>query len=147
VRGSPAPLTSDNDWDSGYSFCYTSGGYYSVWKSPGGAAWTALQNWTYSSAITTGPAWNTFRIIANGSDFYFYINGATVWSGSDASIASGRVGIEFASPSPAIGDQLWVDWATLSTSVPGGLTGTISSEQQALNSAVNADQSPKKSQH
>ena len=136
ARGSPTPATIDNDWDSGYSFCYAGNGYYNIWKSPGSAAWSVLQDWTYSPSISTGAAWNVLRIVANGSNLYFYVNGALVWSGVDASIASGRAGIEFYSPSPLTGDQLWVDWATLTNIAPREILDTISPEQQALNEAA-----------
>jgi hypothetical protein len=136
IRGSPNPLAIDNDWDSGYSFCYTIGGIYSVWKSTGGSAWSSLQPWTVSAAIPIGEAWNDFRVIANGSNLYFYCNGALVWSGVDASLTSGRVGIEFYSPNPVAGNQLWVDWATLTDVAPRENLGTISPEQQALNEAA-----------
>jgi hypothetical protein len=136
VRGSPTPATIDNDWDSGYSFCYAGNGYYNIWKSPGGAAWSVLQDWTYSPSISTGAAWNVLRIVANGSNLYFYVNGALVWSGVDASIASGRVGVEFYAPSPLTGDQLWVDWATLTNVAPREILDNISPEQQALNEAA-----------
>jgi len=136
ARGSPTPATIDNDWDSGYSFCYAGNGYYNVWKSPGSAAWSVLQDWTYSPSISTGAAWNVLRIVANGSNLYFYVNGALVWSWVDASIASERVGIEFYSPSPLTGDQLWVDWATLTNIAPREILDTISPEQQALNEAA-----------
>ena len=76
------------------------------------------------------------RWCANGSNLYFYVNGALVWSGVDASIASGRAGIEFYSPSPLTEDQLWVDWATLSTVVSREILDTVSPEQQALNEAA-----------
>jgi hypothetical protein len=137
VRGSPTPMASDYDWDRGYSFCYSSDGEYSVWKSTGGAVWSDLQIWTSSAAITTGPAWNILRVVANGSNLSFYLNGTLVWAGTDTSLTSGRVGMEMFSDGTA-GDQLWVDWATLS--VPAGglqITDTISVEQQSLNDAVN----------
>jgi hypothetical protein len=95
-----------------------------------------LQDWTYSPSISTGAAWNILRIVANGSNLYFYINGALVWSGVDASIASGRVGIEFYSPSALTGDQLWVDWATLTNVAPREILDSVSAEQQALNEAA-----------
>ena len=93
--------------------------------------------------ISTGAAWNVLRIVATGSNLYFYVNGALVWSGVDASIASGRAGIEFYAPSPLMGDQLWVDWATLSTVVSREILDTVSPEQQALNDAANAAGSAK----
>ena len=137
VRGSPTPPLINNDWDSGYSFCYSNTGFYNIWKSAGGGAWTELQPWTHSPPIITGGAWNDLRIIANGSNLYFYVNGALVWAGVDTSLVSGRVGIEFYSPDPVATNQLWVDWATLTDIVPK-ITDTVSLEQQALNEAAKA---------
>ncbi|MFZ5912456.1 MAG: C39 family peptidase [Chloroflexota bacterium] len=140
VRGTPTPLGSDYDWYSGYSFCYGNDGYYSVWKSTSGSSWSSLQSWTYSSTINTGGGWNTLRVVANGSSLYLYINGTLVWSGSDASLSSGRVGVEMYD-SWSSGEKLWIDWATLST-IEGTveITDTISPEQQALNEAANVQE-------
>ena len=136
VRGAPEPL-SNGDWHSAYAFQYTRDGYYSIWKNAG-EDWSALQEWTYTSAINKGGAWNTLRVVANGSNLYFYINGTLVWSGSDTSLSSGRVGIEMYSDGTS-GDQLWADWAVLTTNVET-ITDTVSDEQQALNEAANRKQ-------
>ena len=135
IRGTPNPLSSDNDWYSAYAFQYTRNGSFSVWKGVAGT-WTSLQNWASASAINQGSAWNTLRVVANGSSLYFYINGTLVWSGSDTSLSSGRVGIEMYSDGTS-GDQLWVDWATLTTSVLAPINDRVSDEQQALNDAAN----------
>ena len=137
VRGTPTPLASDNIWNSGYLFQYTIDGRYSIWKVfPDGSS-TALQFWTSSSAINTGRAWNILRVIANGSNFYFYINGTLVWSGTDSTYSSGRVGIGMYLPH--LGDEdFYVDWATLSTSIPSiETTDTVSLEQQKFNDEAN----------
>ena len=95
-----------------------------------------MQPYTVSTAVPAADAWNEVRIIANGSSLYFYINGVLIWSGVDSALASGRVGITFDDRFSSVGDQLWVDWATLTTVVPREITDTISPEQQALNEAA-----------
>ena len=136
VRGTPDPLGPFNRWSTNYFFNYTRGGWYSVWRSNADGTETALQGWTESAAIVQDGAWNTLRVVANGSNLYFYINGTLVWSGSDGTYSSGRVGLGMYSNGNS-GDQLWVDWATLTTSEALTITDTVSAEQQALNNAVN----------
>jgi hypothetical protein len=141
IRGTPAPLDSGNNWNRSYLFQYTRNGSYSVWKAVAGS-YTPLQGWTSSSAINQGSAWNTLRVVANGSSLYFYINGTLVWGGSDTSLTSGRVGIGMYRSSDSTGDRLWVDWATLSPLDASGvgapaITNTVSAEQQALNDTAN----------
>ena len=58
-----------------------------------------------------------------------------MWTGSDSSLSSGRVGIEVYSDGTS-GDQLWADWATL-TEGEFEVTDIVSDEQQALNDAAN----------
>ena len=136
IRGTPEPLGDKETWHSAYAFEYNRYGYFSVWVNDG-SGWNTLQEWTSSSAIRQGNAWNTLRVVANGSNLYFYINGTLVWSGSDTSLSSGRVGIWMYSDGTS-GDQLWVDWATL-TEISAGhvVNDTVSAEQQALNEAAN----------
>jgi hypothetical protein len=136
VRGTVAPLTADYDWDRGYSFCYTVAGVYTVWVSAGGSTRTVLQDWTSSPSINIGQgAWNDVRVVANGSNLYLYFNGTLVWSGVDSTLTSGRVGLKFWNQT-GVGGSLSVDWATLSTVVPGEIRDTISPEQKALNQAA-----------
>lgn len=142
VRGTPTPLGSDNHWYSFYMFQYTRTGSYSIWKQVTGGDATELQGWTSSSAINQGDAWNTLRVVGDGSNLYFYINGTLVWSGTDSSLTSGRVGIGMYRSSSSSGDQFLADWATLSTLGTTGLdaftsSDTVSAEQQALNDAAN----------
>lgn len=141
VRGTPTPLGSGNRWYSYYGFQYTRGGSYSVWKRVAGGDVTALQEWTSSSAINQGDAWNTMRVVASGSSLDFYINGTLVWSGWDSSLTSGRVGVGMYRSSSSSGDQFFVDWATLSPLSITGLdvltnTGTVGAEQRGLNDAT-----------
>ncbi|HJR79083.1 MAG TPA: hypothetical protein VJ821_03355 [Anaerolineales bacterium] len=137
VRGSPTPLSQGTGWDSGYFFCYSTDGDYSVWKVTEGSEWyPALQDWTFSPSFNIGAAWNVLRVIADGGDLYFYVNGTLVWAGNESSLTSGRVGVQFFSLDPSVGEQLWADWATLSTAQPFQITDTISAEQQALNDST-----------
>jgi len=116
IRGVPDPLDETNRWYSYYAFQYSGDRYYSVWKRVGGGSPAALQGWTYSPAINSGEAWNTLRVVANGSSISFYINGTLVWSGTDTSLSSGRVGIGMYDDA-STGNLLQVDWATLT--IPG----------------------------
>jgi len=144
VRGTPSPLDSNNYWYNYYSFQYTGNGSYSVWKRVASGSSVALQSWTSSTAINQGDAWNTLRVVANGNGFYFYINGTLVWSGTDTTLGSGRVGVGMYRSADSTGDRLWVDWATLTTTsilsldIPNA--DAVSLEQQALNDASNARQ-------
>jgi hypothetical protein len=95
-----------------YLFDYSRSGYFRVWKIKGGSM-TPLQNWTYSSAIQTGYAWNELRVYAKGTYFEFYINGTLVWSGNDNSLSSGRVGLGMFRSNTHEATQFFVDWATL----------------------------------
>jgi hypothetical protein len=117
-------------------------GQYSVWKSVGGTL-TPLQSWTNTSAIHTGNAWNELRVYANGSNFRFFINGTQVWSGSDSSLSSGRVGLGMYKSSTSSSDGFYVDWATLEVvkSAPSGMdsntTENIDPKQRVLNKEAN----------
>jgi hypothetical protein len=111
VRASSS--TDSTGWPlNGYAFQYTTDGYYSVWKTVNGVH-TAIQDWTWTSAINTGSAWNTLRVYASGSSGWFYINGALVATGTDFSISSGRVGVGMYRDSTSTGNEFYVDWATL----------------------------------
>ncbi len=109
IRGIPLPLGSTNMWAQGYMFQITRGGQYSVYKN----LTTALQGWTNSAAIVQGSAWNEMRVRAIGSSLFFYINNVLVWSGSDSSFTSGRVGVGMYRGAGTTGNGLYVDYATL----------------------------------
>jgi hypothetical protein len=134
IRGTPAPLSSTGLWDSYYAFQYTRDGRYSVWKRVEGVS-SYLQSWTTTTAINQGDAWNELRVVANGSTLDFYINGTLVWTGTDSSLSSGRVGIRMYKETSAA-EQLWVDWAILTEGAPD-VTDTISDEQMVLNEEAN----------
>ncbi len=108
VRGNPT-LAALNQWAQGYVFQITRSGLYSVYRDNV----TALQGWTASPAIHQGNAWNELRVVAMGSSLSFSINGVLVWSGTDASLASGRVGIGMYRGPGTTGNGLFIDSATL----------------------------------
>jgi hypothetical protein len=108
VRGNPV-LAAGNEWAQGYRFRITRDGFYSVYRDQV----TPLQGWTATSAIRRGIAWNELRVLALGPSLQFYINDILVWSGSDASLASGRVGVGMHRGAGTKWNQLLVDYATL----------------------------------
>jgi len=116
VRGDPYPLGSGNRWNEGYAFYYQTTGAFSVFRYDSGIA-VALQGWTSSDAIITGEAWNTLRVVAEGPQLYFYINGAQVWSGRDENYSSGKAGLLMYSQTGS-SDELQVDWAVLKGGSP-----------------------------
>jgi hypothetical protein len=138
VRASGA-IGSDGNYANCYMFQYSSDGTYSVWKRVGGVS-TAIKYWTASSYINKGAAWNELRAYVSGSALYFAINGYTVWSGTDSSLSSGRVGLGMYKSDSTDG-ELWVDYATLGClsgageGADQGISGEISAEQQELNAA------------
>lgn len=112
VRGTPNPMQYTGWWYESYAFQYTPDGSASVWKKDASSS-NALMGWTDTSAIHTGSAWNTLRVVANGSQMTFYINNQLIWSGSDSTLASGRVGVGMYRSASSTGDQLDVDNARL----------------------------------
>ena len=137
VRGTPNPLISGNHWYHEYMFQYSRDGGFSIFKIVAGNP-TALQNWAFTSAIHQGDAWNTLKVTANGTSLYFYINGTLVWSGSDSSLSSGRVGLGMYRDATSTGDVFAADWARLTTlGSLAQIDDVVSAEQQALNEAAN----------
>jgi hypothetical protein len=108
VRGNPV-LAAGNEWTQGYRFRITGDGFYSVFRDQA----TPLQGWTATSAIHQGGAWNELRVLAIGSSLRFYINDILVWTGSDASLTSGRVGVGMYRGAGTKWNRLLVDYATL----------------------------------
>jgi hypothetical protein len=132
VRGTPSPLLTGNRWYSGYAFQYNRNGQYSIFKYMPNGDTVQIQGWTSSSAINQGDYYNILRVVANGSDFSFYINGTLVWQGSDTTYSSGVVGIGmYRAASTGLTEQLIVDWAVLTTIGPGG-TGDSGSTEPIL---------------
>jgi hypothetical protein len=114
IRGTDTPLHATyKTWYRGYRFQYGNNGQFSVWKDNSGS-YSTLKTYTFSSAIVQN-GWNTLKVTANGSLLKFYINGTLVWSGTDTSFSSGKVGIGMYRDASSTGNKLQVDWATLST--------------------------------
>jgi len=115
VRGKPKPLNSYYDWNNGYLFMYANDGYIAVWSIVNGI-YAPIQYWKTSAAVHKNN-WNILRVIANGSELKFYVNGKLVWSGIDTSLTNGQVGI--GSYIYGSASDLLVDWAKLSVPVTG----------------------------
>ena len=120
-RTATSPLDSAGQWANSYYFQYTNAGYFSIWKAVDGVN-TALLPWTASSAILPYD-WNALKVVANGPDMEFYINGTLVAYGSDDSLADGRVGVSVWRGSDPRA-PLVVDWVKVSSEAvitsPGG---------------------------
>jgi subtilisin-like proprotein convertase family protein len=82
---------------------------YSVWKTTNRVE-SALKNWTSTTVINTS-SWNTLKVVYNGSSLKYYINGALMWSGTDSSFTSGRVGVWMYSATS--GKSVNINWAKL----------------------------------
>jgi hypothetical protein len=111
IRGKPASLALDFNWQPSYVFQYNNKGQFSVWKISSAGGKTALKAWTSSAHIVKN-GWNTLKVIANGASLKFYINNKLVWSGSDLTLTTGQVGFGFRRDGRA--GSLDVDWARLS---------------------------------
>ena len=76
---------------SGYAFGLDDTSYY-IFKTSNGT-FTELKGWTTSGYINSSLSWNTLKVTASGSSFTFYINGNYVYSLTDSSLSSGRIGM------------------------------------------------------
>ncbi|HSQ26948.1 MAG TPA: M4 family metallopeptidase, partial [Anaerolineales bacterium] len=111
IRGNPYPLNGSQNWSSAYSFEYKANGAFSVRKNIAGVD-HILKDWTSTSAILKGETWNVLKVVAIGTNLQFYINDILVWSGTDASLTAGQVGIGYYH-STAPWDVMAIDWAQL----------------------------------
>ncbi len=124
--GLRATADFDDAVGSGYVFQVSGDGSYAVWKQVGGV-WSWLQSWTTSPAVSTGT--NVLAAVAQGSVLRFYINGTLVWTGTDTSLASGRIGLMgYSSVSGAT--THYFDNVIVSEPLA---TGTVSAQQQWYN--------------
>ena len=116
IRGTVNPLGDKQRWFSYYGFFYSQEGFFSIWKKvSGGAVEQFLPGggWMSDSIINQGDAWNKLRVVATGNSLSYYINDKLVWSGTDSSLSSGRVGLGMFSSTGLTSNELLVDWATL----------------------------------
>jgi len=103
---------STNSWYPGYIFGYANDGYFNISKYNTDGSITAIQDWTYSDAIVKN-GWNTLRVVGNGKDFEFYINGTLVKSFRSVSFKGGYVGFEMYKIGTT-STRFLVNWAKLS---------------------------------
>jgi Zn-dependent metalloprotease len=112
VRGTPEPLVTGNDWNSGYIFLIDNSGFFAVFKRVSGGGLVTIVPWTDSGGyVNTGGDWNLLKVVANGTNLSFYINTYLIWSGSDTSLSSGRVGV--GSYNIAGWNPTQIDWITV----------------------------------
>jgi hypothetical protein len=90
--------------DNGYGvvFRQSESGYYRYRISGDGWArfdkrvngnYVAIRGWERTDLIQQGNATNHITVVANGSEFSFYVNGTFLWSASDTQFASGTIGV------------------------------------------------------
>jgi len=114
---------------SGYGFGIDEESYL-IFKLVSGTI-TTLVSWTDSSYINPPTSWNTLKVMANGSDLQFYINGYLIHSLTDLGLTSGRIGLlgytgtSYSSVTHFFDDVLVTEPETTSQ--------TISAEQQWYN--------------
>lgn len=141
---------------NGYLFQYTRDGYFSVYKRIN-SVFVAIRDWQSTSVINSGSAYNELKVVASGSSLSYYINGTLVWSGTDTSFTSGKVGVGMFRTSTSAGSSLFVDYAELlvtnldrsaaTTAAPIPMTPKLVANRHALSlttEASQADQSPGK---
>lgn len=101
---------------------------YSIWKKISDR-WYAMKSWTYNGVIRYKyNEWNILKVVANGSNFTFYINNQLVASVNDGSYPAGRVAIEVADYS-GFGGNILFDNISLTKSTGGSVQGEVAIPQ------------------
>ncbi|MEA5078520.1 MAG: C39 family peptidase [Anaerolineaceae bacterium] len=113
IRGDSTDLNAGGGWKNNMFFGYTNDGMFSVFKTVDNLL-TPLVTWTDTSCIYAYEQ-NHIEVKASGSNYEFYLNGCLVAAGSDSSFSRGQIGIGFYTGS--VSSPIWVDTATLSTTV------------------------------
>jgi len=129
-------------WDHSYTFNYINyhgyygGPAYAVTKDNNGTYYNLTDPynsavlWKSTSRVNSG-GWNTLKVTASGSHLKFYINGYLIWSGTNSSYSSGRVGVAlYRNPSGSCDNRLYLDWAELDPTVPDLDTAVMLEEGQ-----------------
>ncbi len=119
VRGTPTFNSTNNGWKNGYYFEITNQGDYAIFVKQNDI-WlpSPTGGWCQTNKLVKFGR-NTLKVVANGSNLKFYINGSLVFDGSDSTFSSGRVGLFFYKISH--NTQFIADWATLSLSTTSSL--------------------------
>ena len=121
-RTAPDPLDGSGQWTNGYMFQYTNAGYYSVWKVVDGV-FSPVVGWTYSPQIVPY-GWNTLKVVANGDNMEFYINGVLHAAGSDGTHSIGRVALSMWRAT--VKAPFMVDWVQVSNiAAPADYTAPV----------------------
>lgn len=110
-------LRANTDGTLYYSYTVTGDGKY-VFALYKDGKYTNLIPYTPSSLVKTGTESNRFRVVMRGSQFSLYLNDQFIQQVSDASIASGDVGVFFYNEQPdaqVAFDELSVSTFTSST--------------------------------
>lgn len=80
------------DNDNYYRFRISGDGWAKFDKKVAGVR-TTIRSWDETSLVNTGNAANQIGVSAEGSTFTLYINGDILYTETDASLASGHVGV------------------------------------------------------
>jgi len=81
--------------NNAYIFHINAEGSYTYYKYVGGVLDWLAGNWISHAAINTGfNVWNTLKVVANGTQFDLYCNGALLTSFTDSSLSSGKPGLK-----------------------------------------------------
>ena len=133
IRGEPQPLVPGRYWRASYLFQYANTGRYSIFKYINGSL-ARYKIGRIRTAINRN-GYNILRVTANGTDLSFRINNQLLWSGSDAELTNGVVGIGMYRDGYSQDNGMSVNFAILSNGTALQQTDQISAEQQALNNS------------
>ena len=117
VRAGPLIINSNSEWGPGYMFGFTNEGDFRIWLSKGDGSHVNITSGWVDAPTYKINQWNTFRVRALGSSFWYYINGTLVYTFTDTTYAKGYVGLQTTLITASEG-ATYVDWAKLSVLVP-----------------------------
>lgn len=103
-----------------YMAAITANGYYALVKYANDK-WKPLVDWTLSSAIKTGKATNSVRLICSGQVLQVWINGVRLVTLKDKEFASGQIGV-LAGTFDAANPKTIVNFDNVSATLPEAIT-------------------------
>ena len=126
INGSPSPLTVEGEWNSGYLFEVSNGGYWSLWRLDGGSE-INYDPWTYAPDIVSSE-WDILTVTYNSGTqmMQLFINYQLVSVWYMSSPTSGKVGITFYRDSTSAGNKFYVDYARLTGDAPASIVAGTS---------------------
>ena len=78
-----------------YRFELMNDGHYMIEKYDGEDDWTRLvDDWTFSDSISSGNIPNRLKIVAEGSNLSFYVNGELLREVTDTALTNGYIGLD-----------------------------------------------------